>query len=94
MTFEVEETVTLEQELRELEQNASAPTSKAIRAALIKAADKLMDLSKERALQAQELEIAASLKIGAMDSQSKVDEITQQQGLTMRSVAAQLRQPL
>jgi hypothetical protein len=40
---------------------------------------------------AERLEIAASLRIGAMDSQSRVDEITAAMKAAVRDVAADLR---
>jgi hypothetical protein len=41
---------------------------------------------------AEELEIAASLRVGAMDSNSRAEEITSQVRLTLKSVAARLRE--
>lgn len=43
-------------------------------------------------LLAQELDIAASLRIGQMDSLSRADEVTRQVRLTLTSVAQRLRE--
>lgn len=41
---------------------------------------------------AQELEVAAALRAGAMDSQSRADEVARQKNVTLQTVAQRLRE--
>lgn len=53
---------------------------------------KAPDLKQTLEALAQELDIAASLRIGQMDSQSRADEISRQVRVTLNSVAQRLRE--
>lgn len=74
------------------EQEPTAP--KALRALMIQAADELDDCHRLMADAGVELELAASLRVGAMDSESKAMEVSKQVRLTLTAVAARLRDAL
>lgn len=76
------------QSLRDLEPQAP----KALKAVLIQAANELDDLKRLVRDGAQQLELAASLKVGQMDSQSRADEVATQIRMTMVQLAAQMRE--
>lgn len=58
----------------------------------LQAAADLFNLKHTLLLLAQELDIAASLRIGQMDSQSRADDVSRQVRLTLTSVAQRLRE--
>lgn len=78
--------------LRELEASAPNPTPKSIRAAMIQAASELEDHKKLFQDAAQELELAASLRVGQMDSQSRADEVARQVRMTLTQLARRMRE--
>jgi hypothetical protein len=53
--------------------------------------DELQECKRFLAEAAIELELAASLRAGQMDSQSRADDIARQQRVTMTSLAARAR---
>lgn len=77
--------------LRDLEQDAPAPTSKAIRAALIQAATRIESYKREAEFAIHVLEEAAALRVGQMDSASRADEVSRNAQHAMRSVAERLK---
>lgn len=88
MKFEVPVTVlNVSDALRE--QESMAP--KSLRALLIQAADELDDYRKLIDDAGLELELAASLRVGAMDSESKAMDVSKQVSATIRSVAQRMR---
>lgn len=78
--------------LRELEASAPNPTPKAIRAAMIQAATELEDHKHLFQDAAQQLELAASLRVGEMDSQSRALEVGKQVRMTLTEVARRMRE--
>lgn len=78
--------------LRELEQSAPNPVPKAIRAAMIQAANELEDWEKLADRASRELDEASRLNAGQMASQSRHDEIARQVKLTMTSLAQAFRE--
>lgn len=76
--------------LRTLEPQAP----KSLKAVMIQAATELDDLRRFVSDAAIELEAAAALRIGQMDSQSRADEVSRAVRLTLNSVAARARQLL
>lgn len=58
---------------------------------VIRAANELEDFHRVSADAARELDEAASLRIGQMDSQSRADEVSRQVRTTLASVASRLR---
>lgn len=78
--------------LRELEACAPNPTPKNIRAVMIQAATELENHKRLFQDAAQELELAASLRVGQMDSQSRADEVSRQVRMTLQQVAARMRE--
>jgi len=78
--------------LRELEANAPNPVPKNIRAAMIQAAKELDDWKKLGQNAVRQLEEAASIRIGQMDSHSRVDEIQRGVKSTMLELARTFRE--
>lgn len=78
--------------LRELEQSAPAPTSKAIRAAMIQAAQELEEWARLGEDAARQLDEAASVRISAMASPSNVEDIQRGVKRTMLDLAARFRE--
>ena len=78
--------------LRELEQSAPAPTSKAIRAAMIQAAQELEHWQQLGEDAARQLDEAASVRISAMASASNVEEVQRGVKRTMLELARQFRE--
>ena len=91
MAFVLDEPTDTASVLRALEENAPNITPKNIRAALLKAAAELEALKTCAGECAEALELAATLKAGQMDSQSRHDEVAKQVRLTLVDVAAKLR---
>ena len=77
--------------LRDLEASAPNPTPKAIRAAMIQAAQELERWQKLGEDAARQLEEAASVRIGQMDSPSRMDEIQRGVKNTMLELARAFR---
>lgn len=73
--------------LRALEPQAPKP----LKATMLQAANELTALKRAASESAQALELAATLKAGFMDSDSKHDEVAREIRLTLTSVAAKLR---
>ena len=90
MTFETEPRPDLSWELRDWEPRAPRD----LKAILIQASDKLDDLAALLEAGAMELELAASLRVGQMDSQSKADEVNRQVRLTLTGLAERMRAAL
>lgn len=91
MTFKLEDAPTdLAAILRELEaeERKLSPTTRSL---LILAATTLEDQRKLIEDAANELEEAASLKIGMMDSQSRADDVSRQVRTTLVTLAARMR---
>jgi hypothetical protein len=82
-----DESADVAQALRDLEPQAP----KAIKAVMLQAATELDAFRRLCEEGAQELELAANLRAGQMDSQSRADEIANQVRQTLRSVAARMR---
>lgn len=78
--------------LRDLEQSAPNPTPKNIRAAMIQAAQELEDWQKLADDTARQLEEAAKIRIGQMDSHSRADEIQRGVKATMLDLAQRFRE--
>lgn len=92
MKFEAPEEVNnIATTLRGLEELHSKNLSAAVRAVMRQAADKLDDYEHLVDDALLELDVAASLRIGMMDSESRIDEITKQIKLTITSVASRMR---
>lgn len=88
MKFEVPVTVANTADaLRDSE--ATAP--KHLKALLIQAANELEDYRKLIDDAGLELELAGSLRIGAMDSESRAMDVAKQVSLTVKSVAERMR---
>lgn len=73
--------------LRELEPQAP----KHIKAVMLQAANELDDFHRIAADAVRELDEAAALRIGMMDSQSRVDEVSRQIRTTLMTIAGRLR---
>jgi hypothetical protein len=78
--------------LRDLEQNCPKTTPKEVRAALIKAAQELDAFYKLADDAARQLEEAANVRIGQMDSHARVDEIQRGVKCTMLELARAFRE--
>lgn len=78
-------------ELRELEQSAPNVTPKAIRSALMRAAQELEKREKSMADALRVLEEAKSIKVSAMDSQSRSHEINVRVSGAINSAIVSLR---
>lgn len=78
--------------LRDLEQSAPNPVSKAIRAAMIQAAKELEDWQRLAEDTARQLEEAANVRISAMASPSNVEDIQRGVKRTMLDLAARFRE--
>lgn len=93
MTFELptdsKDTATL---LRELEQSAPNPTPKAIRAAMIQAAQELESWKKLGQDAARQLEEAANVRISEMATTSAVNEVQRGVRSTMLVLARTFRE--
>jgi hypothetical protein len=72
--------------------NAEAQAPKHIKHLLIQAADELHDLKQLMVDGAQQLELAISLRVGQMDSQSRADEVARQVRMTLEQLAARMRE--
>lgn len=91
MRFAMTEYPNMIESLREIEANAPATTSKAVRAALLEAANALVAMQHERDDCAQRLEAAGALHAGAMDSESRHLEVAKEMRAVIQAVAAELR---
>jgi hypothetical protein len=93
MTFELPpEATSTAKLLRELEQSAPNPTPKAIRAAMVQAAQEL-EAWEELAHNAErQLTEAANVRISAMASASNVEDVQQGVRRTMLELARQFRE--
>lgn len=89
LAFKLPDDVDTAQALRDIEQRLP----KQHRALILQAASELAAVKETAALCAELLDIAASLRAGQMDSQSRHDEIAIQVRLTLADVAAKLRAP-
>lgn len=78
--------------LRELEQSAPNTVGKAIRAAMIQAAQELEQWQRLAQDADRQLTEAANVRIGQMDSSSRVDEIQRGVRSTMLELARQFRE--
>jgi hypothetical protein len=78
--------------LRELEAAAPNPVPKNIRAAMIQAAQELESWQKLGEDAARQLEEAANVRIGQMDSHSRVDEVQRGVRSTMLELARTFRE--
>ena len=78
--------------LRELEQSAPNTVGKAIRAAMIQAAQELEQWQQLAQDADRRLTEAANIRIGQMDSHSRVDEIQRGVKSTMLELARQFRE--
>lgn len=78
--------------LRDMEQNCSKTTPKEVRAALIDGAVALETWERLAGDTAKQLEEAANVRIGQMDSHSRVDEIQRGVKRTMLDLAARFRE--
>jgi hypothetical protein len=93
MTFEVPpEPTDTASFLRDLEQNCAKTTPKEVRAALITAAQELEQWKKRGHDAARQLEEAANIRIGQMDSHARVDEIQRGVRSTMLELARAFRE--
>lgn len=72
--------------------SAEAQAPKHIKHLLIQAADEIDDLKRLMHDGAEQLALAASLKVGQMDSQSRADEVARQVRITMQQLAARMRE--
>jgi hypothetical protein len=77
--------------LRDLEQSAPNPTPKNIRAAMIQAAKELEDWQHTAQDCIRMLKEAQALRVGQMDSPSRMDEIARQIKRAMADAAVKLR---
>lgn len=91
MTFEVLEAPDTETMLRDIEQNCARTTPKEVREALILAAKELQDWKNIALDCVRMLEEAERLRVGQMDSQSRVDEVQRQVKRAMNDAAVKLR---
>jgi hypothetical protein len=94
MTFALADPMTppdLVDHLRELEQTAKRADLAEVRGALIAAAVEIEHWRAIATSAAEQLEEAARLRIGTMDSQSRVDDVTRQVKSTLTQVAHELR---
>ena len=73
--------------LRALEPQAPKP----LKATILAAADELDSLTRAALESAEALELAATLKAGAMDSESRHLQVAQEINLTLKQIAAKLR---
>lgn len=78
----------LAQALRDAEPQAP----KHIKPLLIQAAQFIEHIKRAAPELAQSLDIAASLRVGQMDSQSRADDVANQVRITLMSTAARLRE--
>lgn len=78
--------------LRELEQSAPNTVGKAIRAAMIQAAQELEAWERLGSEAARQLDEAANVRISAMASQSNVEEVQRGVRSTMRELSRQFRE--
>jgi hypothetical protein len=93
MTFEVpSEPTDTASFLRDLEQNCPKTTPKEVRAALLRAAQELEAGKHLREDAARQLEEAASIRVGQMDSHARVDEIQRGVKCTMLELARAFRE--
>ncbi len=79
------------QDLAQALEDAEAQAPKLVKPLLMQAARELRALKECAGVSAEALELAATLKAGQMDSQSRHDEIARQVRLTLVDVAAKLR---
>jgi len=82
------------EQLRALEQDAPKPTAKEIREALLAAAKELDDWKAVAEDCVKQLEEAQALRVGQMDSHSRMDEIARQIKRAMSDTAVRLRAKL
>lgn len=93
MTFELPESAkTTAAYLRDVEQNCAKTTPKEVRAALLDAAKALETWERLAEDTARQLEEAANVRIGQMDSHSRADEIQRGIKATMLDLAARFRE--
>jgi hypothetical protein len=78
----------LAQSLRDAEPQAP----KALRPLLIQAAQFIEHIKRVAPELAQSLDVAASMRVGQMDSQSRADEVAREVRLSLQSVSARLRE--
>lgn len=78
--------------LREIEQSCAKTTPKEVRAALLDGAKALETWERLAADTARQLEEAANVRIGQMDSHSRVDEIQRGVKRTMLDLAARFKE--
>jgi hypothetical protein len=78
----------LAQSLRDAEPQAP----KALKPLLIQAAQFIEHIKRVAPELAQSLDVAASMRVGQMDSQSRADEVAREVRLSMQSVSARLRE--
>lgn len=91
MNFKLpDEPVDLSIALREIETSRGALSADA-KAVLIMAASALEDFKRERDDAVRDLEAAAAMRTGQMDSQSRLDEVARQIRVTLTTVAQRLR---
>lgn len=90
MTFELPAHLTTSAELRDLEQNAPNVTPKSIRAALVSAAKIIEDHEKRASDAVRIIEEALRLKVGQMDSHSRVQDVERSIKAAMIQAVARL----
>jgi hypothetical protein len=78
----------LAQSLRDAEPQAP----KALKPLLIQAAQFIEHIKRVAPELAQSLDVAASMRVGQMDSQSRADEVAREVRLSLQSVSARLRE--
>jgi hypothetical protein len=79
-------------DLAQVLRDAEAQAPKHLKPLLIQAASFIDDVRRVAPELAQTLELAAELRAGQMDSQSRADEVAREVRLSMQSVAARLRE--
>ncbi len=77
--------------LRELESTCPNVTPKVVKSALITAAKEIEDWRELALTHARTLEEAATLRVGAMDTNSKADEVSRQVRSALAQTASTLR---
>lgn len=94
MSFQLPTTdeITTSMHLRDIEQNCPKTTPKEIRTALLEAAKQLERWEKLGDTAARQLEEAATVRIGQMDSHSRADEIQRGVKSTMLELARAFRE--
>lgn len=72
--------------------DAEPQAPKALKPLLIQAAQFIEHIKRVAPELAQSLDVAAAMRVGQMDSQSRADEVAREVRLSMQSVSARLRE--